>query len=185
MKVLYALSCFAWILLECWIFYREHGTADKTKDKDTRRMNVLAVVIAIIVGNIFVNVPYFEISGPSDTRFLTGTIVIWLGWILRFWSVQTLGKFFRSTVMIQKDHRVIQSGPYKLLRHPSYAGGLLMLTGVGIGMGSWIGLVLMEVIAFAGFGKRIAVEEKTLVQSLGREYRDYMKRTKRLIPFIY
>ncbi len=184
MKLLYGVSCLAWILLEIWIFYRERGKVHKNTDNNTRWINVLAVLLAIVLGNMFANVPYYAMRG-ANTRFFIGTIVIWLGWILRLWSVATLGKFFRTTVMIQKKHVVIESGPYQILRHPSYAGMLLMLTGVGIGMGNWIGLALMEFVVLIAFVKRIALEEKTLVQSLGRNYRDYMKRTKKLIPFIY
>jgi protein-S-isoprenylcysteine O-methyltransferase len=185
MIVLYALSCLAWIGLELWIFYREHGGADRTKDQGTRRMNVLAVVAGIVVGSIFSTVPFLSIRGASTPRYFIAIIVIWAGWILRLWSVVTLGKYFRTTVMIHKHQTVIESGPYKLLRHPSYAGGLLMLTGVGIGMGNWLGLVLMELIAFAGFRKRMILEEKTLSQSLGKPYQDYMTRTHRLLPFLY
>ena len=184
MKLLFSVSCIAWILLEVWIFYRERGNVRKDTDNNTRLINLFAVIIAIVIGNIFANVNLLAMGG-ANTRFLIGTIVIWLGWALRFWSVQTLGKFFRTTVMIQKKHVVIESGPYRILRHPSYAGGLMLVTGVGIGMGNWIGLALMEIIAFAGFNIRIALEEKTLVHSLGREYQDYMKHTKKLIPFIY
>ena len=60
-----------------------------------------------------------------------------------------------------------------------------MLTGIGIGMGNWLGLILMELIAFVGFHRRIALEEKTLSHSLGQPYRDYIKRTKKILPFLY
>ena len=185
MKLLYGVSCLAWIFLEIWIFYREHGSVNKKTDNNTRRINVLAVFIAIGIGIIFSNVDIFAIGGPSNTRFFIGTIIVWFGWILRFWAVQTLGKFFRTTVMIQKGHTVIESGPYKILRHPSYAGDLSMIIGAGVGMGNWIGLALMIVVSFIGFSIRINLEEKILIQSLGRNYQDYMKRTKKLIPFIY
>jgi len=185
MKLLYGVSCLAWIFLEIWIFYREHGSVNKKTDNNTRRINVLAVFIAIGIGIIFSNVDIFAIGGPSNSRFFIGSIIIWLGLTLRFWAVQTLGKYFRTTVMIQKDHTVIESGPYKILRHPSYTGDLLAIIGVGIGMDNWIGLILMLLISLWAFHKRIVVEEQTLVQSLGCGYCDYMKRTKRLIPFIY
>ena len=87
--------------------------------------------------------------------------------------------------MIQKGHRVVKSGPYRYVRHPSYIGLLLVTLGVAIGMGNWIGLILMVLIVFIALRKRIILEEKVLQKSLGGEYQSYIKNTKKLIPFIY
>ena len=183
--LIYTLSWIIWILLEIWLFARERNGVDKSEDKNTRRTNVISIVLAIAVGDLFSNVQYLGIVGSFNSRLIIAIVVIWAGLTLRFWAIQTLGKFFRTTVMIQEGHRVVKNGPYRYVRHPSYTGLLLATIGVAIGMGNWIGLILMVAIVFIALQKRIILEEKVLQKSLGEEYRSYIKDTKRLIPFIY
>ena len=183
--LIYTLSWIIWILLEMWLFIRERKNVDKSEDKSTRGVNVVSIFLAIVIGYLFINVKYLRIAGSFDNQLTVGIIVIWAGLVLRFWSIQTLGKFFRTTVMIQKGHRVVKSGPYRYVRHPSYIGLLLVTLGVAIGMGNWIGLILMVLIVFIALRKRIILEEKVLQKSLGGEYQSYIKNTKKLIPFIY
>ena len=87
-------------------------------------------------------------------------------------------------VVIQAEHRVIQSGIYRYLRHPAYTGGLLILIAYGLSFGHWISFALM-VLSFTAVIRRIFIEEAALQQSLGQPYREYMKHTWRLIPGIW
>jgi protein-S-isoprenylcysteine O-methyltransferase len=183
--LIYNLSWIIWILFESWIFIRERKNVDKSEDKSTRGINVISIILAIIIGYLFIKVKYLEIPGSFNSQLIVAIIVIWAGLILRFWAVQTLGKFFRTTVMIQKEHQVIKNGPYRYIRHPSYTGLLLATVGVAIGMGNWLGLIFMVSIVFVALQRRIILEEKVLQKSLGEEYQSYIKNTKRLIPFIY
>jgi protein-S-isoprenylcysteine O-methyltransferase Ste14 len=80
---------------------------------------------------------------------------------------------------------VVQHGPYRVLRHPGYAGALLALAGAGIAMGNWLSLLLMIVWPALALGIRISVEETTLVSALGPEYQAYASRTARLIPRVW
>jgi protein-S-isoprenylcysteine O-methyltransferase Ste14 len=57
--------------------------------------------------------------------------------------------------------------------------------GIGIGLGNWLALVILMVLVFVGLYQRIRVEEQVLSTALGQDYRAYMTRTKRLLPFIY
>jgi protein-S-isoprenylcysteine O-methyltransferase Ste14 len=183
--LIYNLSWIIWILFESWVFIRERKNVDKSEDKSTRGINVISIILAIIIGNLFIKVKYLSISGSFHSHLILAIIIIWAGLCLRFWSVQTLGKFFRTTVMIQKGHRVVKNGPYRYIRHPSYTGLLLTTIGVAIGMENWIGLILMVLIVFISLKKRINLEEEVLQKSLGEEYTSYIKNTKKLIPFIY
>lgn len=79
---------------------------------------------------------------------------------------------------------VVQSGPYRLVRHPSYTAILIMLLGVGMALANWASLVIMLAGGLIGLLYRVRVEERALVEALGRPYRDYMRHTKRFIPFI-
>jgi protein-S-isoprenylcysteine O-methyltransferase Ste14 len=107
-----------------------------------------------------------------------------IGIIIRQWSIYVLGRFFSSTVAIQKNQKVVDNGPYRLIRHPSYTGILISLIGFGLALQSWAATLLIIIIFAVAYGYRIQVEEKTLTSELGDEYIEYSKKTKRLIPYI-
>jgi protein-S-isoprenylcysteine O-methyltransferase len=107
------------------------------------------------------------------------------GLALRIWAIRHLGKFFTVDVGIQQGHTVIQDGPYRFVRHPSYSGSLLALVGVGCLTFSWLGLFLIVTCTLLAYAVRISVEEKALLAQLGAQYAEYATRTKRLIPGIY
>ena len=107
------------------------------------------------------------------------------GIVLRVWSIVHLGKFFTVDVSIQEGQRVVQDGPYRFVRHPSYSGGLLALVGLACLTFNWIGFVVIIVCSFIAYTQRITLEEKVLAQNLGEEYRQYSERTKRPIPGVY
>ena len=80
---------------------------------------------------------------------------------------------------------VVTGGPYRLIRHPGYAGSLLVWTGYCLGVGNWIALLVVGVLMLAAYGWRIRAEERMLVAALGEQYRHYQRRTTRLVPFLY
>jgi protein-S-isoprenylcysteine O-methyltransferase Ste14 len=88
-------------------------------------------------------------------------------------------------VAIAADHRVVEAGPYRLLRHPSYTGALLAFLGLGICLDNWASLALLTLPTSVVFLWRMRIEEDALLETFGERYRDYMRRTRRLIPFIY
>ena len=81
--------------------------------------------------------------------------------------------------------RSCRSGPYRFVRHPSYTAILIMLLGVGVALANWASLVVMLAGGLLGLLYRVRVEERALVEALGQPYRDYMRHTKRFIPFMY
>ena len=123
---------------------------------------------------------------PLDRPFIftAGILLILAGAAFRWYAVRVLGKYFTLQVAIQSGQTVVESGPYRWIRHPSYSGSLVSLLGLGLVLSNWLSLVCVVVFPILGYSYRIWVEEMTLVDALGEPYRDYMKRTKRLIPFI-
>jgi protein-S-isoprenylcysteine O-methyltransferase Ste14 len=103
-------------------------------------------------------------------------VLIWTGIALRLWAVRTLGRFFRVTVTVQDDHRLVDSGPYARLRNPSYTGSLITMAGVGLSIGNWLSLAAMALIPIFGFGWRIRVEEASLAARFGADYEAYRGR---------
>ncbi len=108
-----------------------------------------------------------------------------LGMALRAWSVATLGAFFTTAVEVQRDHRIIESGPYRRLRHPSYTGALLTVVGVTLALGNWLGCLVATLCALAGLVQRILVEERALAARLGPAWDAFASGRRRLIPLVW
>jgi len=121
--------------------------------------------------------------GPWDVP--VGAALVVAGTLFRNWAVRTLGRYFTRTVQVSDDQPVVERGPYRWLRHPSYTGGALAAGGVGVALGSVVTVVAILVPVAIAYAVRIPIEEQALVETLGDRYRDYMKRTWRLIPFLY
>jgi protein-S-isoprenylcysteine O-methyltransferase Ste14 len=89
---------------------------------------------------------------------------------LRIWSILTLGRLFTFVVTIQSDHQLVERGPYRTLRHPSYTGGLIALAGTGIALDNWLSVAALLLIPLAGVLIRVPVEEARLSAGLGHQY---------------
>jgi protein-S-isoprenylcysteine O-methyltransferase Ste14 len=140
----------------------------------------LSVWLALLVA---MRVPAATITDGRTLVFALGLVLGAAGIALRWWAVITLGRFFTTRVMTTGDQTVVERGPYRFVRHPSYAGGLLTILGVILCSTNWLSIACFAV-ALPGFAYRIAVEERALSHGLGEPYRDYMRRTKRLVPFV-
>ena len=107
------------------------------------------------------------------------------GMALRWYAILYLGRFFTVNVAIHSDHQVVDSGPYRFIRHPSYTGSLLTVVGFSMTLNNWASFVIIVLPCFAVTLWRIRIEEQALRAALGDRYAAYMRRTRRLIPFIY
>ena len=126
----------------------------------------------------------FCIRRPVATLLMSFAVML-AGLAFRWYAIHVLGKFFTRTVATRAGQYVVQSGPYRLIRHPSYSGALLMFLGMGIAMTNWAALLAIMVGAGIGYAWRVHIEEQVLCADLGRPYRDYMLRTKRFVPFVW
>jgi len=114
-----------------------------------------------------------------------GELLMLAGIALRVWAMVALGRFFTFVVGISTDHRVVRAGPYRVIRHPGYAGVLLTLLGFGIAQANWWSVLLMLLVPPLAFAVRIRAEEATLVAALGEEYVAYARATAGLIPGVW
>ncbi len=145
---------------------------------------VVGIAAAAVGALVLTRLTQFAIGGGRALVVL-GEVTAVAGIALRVWAILTLDRFFTFVVGIADDHRVVQHGPYRALRHPGYAGALLALTGAGIALGNWLGLLLIVVVPAMALAVRISVEEATLAAALGAEYQAYASRTARLIPGLW
>jgi protein-S-isoprenylcysteine O-methyltransferase Ste14 len=125
------------------------------------------------------------LPGPGWWPVAIGAAVLALGLALRAWAVHELGRFFKFTVVVETDHRVVDTGPYRVIRHPSYTGLLMAALGLGIMLGTWLSIPAALLPPLIGFGVRIRMEERVLARELGEPYRAYMARTHRLVPGVW
>ena len=177
-----------WIALEIGLVIRDNtrGKGKTTSDKGTRYFNFIAITVGILAAAILNGVQKFVFpGGKTPIVFFIGMAIMLVGMALRYWAVITLGAFFRTTIETDKDQKVVSSGPYQLIRHPSYCGWLLVCLGYGIAVQNWLSLLVAFLLPLVALLYRIQVEERLLVSSLGTAYVEYQKKTKRLIPWIW
>ncbi|MFL5892129.1 MAG: methyltransferase family protein [Solirubrobacterales bacterium] len=125
------------------------------------------------------------LPGPGWWPIAVGVPVFALGLGLRAWAFHVLGRFFKFTVVVQPGHEVVDTGPYRVIRHPSYTGLLTAELGLGIALGTWLSLPACVLPPLIAFSVRLLTEEQVLARELGAPYRAYMASTKRLIPGIW
>jgi protein-S-isoprenylcysteine O-methyltransferase Ste14 len=117
--------------------------------------------------------------------FVAGVVLMAAGIGFRQWAVAVLGRFFTTDVRVHRDQLVVETGPYRWVRHPSYTGLLMTLVGVGLALGNWASLAVLVVVPAAGLVVRIRVEERVLLDGLGEPYRRYAEGRARLIPGVW
>jgi protein-S-isoprenylcysteine O-methyltransferase Ste14 len=127
--------------------------------------------------------PHAAVMSGRTAVFMAGLVLMIAGMAMRWYSIWALGASFTLAVSTRSGQEVVQSGPYRWVRHPSYAGGLLTILGVLVCCANLVSLAALTIALF-GYAYRIRIEESALTTYLGSPYRDYMRRTKRLIPFL-
>jgi protein-S-isoprenylcysteine O-methyltransferase Ste14 len=173
-----------WVVLELRqsITHRPEGV---TANWGSEVLFRLVVGVGAVVAGVLPGVAPSATIRPAALADWIGLVLFWGGISLRLWSFRTLGRYFTFTVQTSSDQPVITDGPYRVIRHPSYAGLLLVIMAVGLFIGNWWSLVGLTVAMAGGLVFRIRVEERALLQNLGDGYRDYAATHKRLVPLIW
>jgi protein-S-isoprenylcysteine O-methyltransferase Ste14 len=176
------LTLAVWAAFELGVRVRERlgGRGSATHDRGTRAL--IAVTLGAAIG-------FAVVLGSRSTEpqisYSLGVIVMWLGLAIRAWAVAALGRAFRTTVEVDSGQTVVSTGPYRWVRHPSYSGLLLIVTGCGLAAGNWLALAVCAVLPLPALLWRIHVEESELTRVLEDRYRAYQAQTKRLIPGVW
>jgi protein-S-isoprenylcysteine O-methyltransferase Ste14 len=123
--------------------------------------------------------------GGANWLKVAAVVVILVGLAIRWAAIITLGKSFSSNVAIQDSQKILKTGIFRVVRHPSYLGLLLVFFAVGLHSRNWIAFALAIVPTTAALLYRINVEESALLGAFGEEYLAYSRETKRLIPGLY
>jgi protein-S-isoprenylcysteine O-methyltransferase Ste14 len=186
MVVAFWVVFYAWIGAEMWLGYRSRrlpgGATDRDSGSKAWVIGSVWTTAALGIGLAFA-FPDAAIKSGRTEVFIAGLVLMLTGMALRWYAVWVLGASFTVDVATRPGQPVVESGPYRWIRHPSYSGSLLTVAGVLVCCCNPVCVVAL-VIALAGYGYRIRIEEEALATDLGAPYRDYMRRTKRLIPFL-
>jgi protein-S-isoprenylcysteine O-methyltransferase len=155
--------------------------------QDRSTLGVLWLVIMVnVAAGIYVAKYWPATALPHHRSFaFAGVMLFVAGLLLRWWAIITLGRFFTVDVTIERDHELVERGPFRMVRHPSYTGVLLAFVGFALSLGNWAALLVILLPIGVAFIHRMNVEEDALSGALGPQYTDYMRCTKRLVPFIY
>jgi protein-S-isoprenylcysteine O-methyltransferase Ste14 len=144
----------------------------------------LGIFVGVNVAGQLAHKNLLPLPGYWLTYVAGGLAVMWIGIGIRAWSFATLGTLFTYRVTIQPGHRLVRSGPYRYVRHPSYTGLTLFVIGDVLALRDGLALLVLIATIAPVIAYRIYVEEKALMSALGDEYREYARTTKRLVPAI-
>ena len=186
MGISQSLAILLWSVFELGLLL---GRRSREKVRKADRSSLRYIWLVILLGNTsgiyFGMARIGYLSSWSVVLYWTGIGLILAGLVFRAVAILQLKKFFTVDVVLHEDHRLIRSGLYGILRHPSYSGSLLSFIGLGVSFANWLSTLVVALPILCIFLYRIRIEEAALQSHFGQEYRDYMARTKRLIPFIY
>jgi protein-S-isoprenylcysteine O-methyltransferase Ste14 len=184
-RALFIIGC-AWYVIEFFLQGLLVRNQQKTnKDKRTLLLaSWLSDIIGIVFGFIY-NLHGFLFLGIFSLALsIIGIALISFGAIIRWISIFTLKKYFTVNLKVTKEQKIIDYGIYRYVRHPSYTGLLLSHIGLGLVFCNAISFVFITIPLFIWIIIRIKLEEKMLIETFKNQYLEYMKKTKRLIPFI-
>ena len=176
--IIFASVYLAWILIESKISKEELNKGNRTSDYGTCELYAMGQAA------VFLSALWFTPAWSSPNLFhLLGFILFLVGITYRLWAIKTLGKYYSHIVREVDAHKIVDSGPYKHIRHPAYAGMILANLGVVIFFFNFITLILFLLVLIPAIILRIIIEEKTLFRIGG--YVEFAQNRQRLIPGIW
>ncbi len=161
--------------------------------ESARNEGFWAVLLRFIMFFVLIAALTLYLVYPSWIALLSFPLPLWLRWagaglslasiLYIAWVQHFLGKQWSASLEIAKDHELVTSGPYRLIRHPLYMGIIFMAPGFALVTASWILVALLPIGVFLFL--RVRKEERMMIERFGEEYLNYMRKTKRFIPFVY
>lgn len=171
-----------------WLTQPPVSVKETGDQKNSDRFSVVLILLMSLVSVVvpIVDWAYFK-DGNAEYSVYTaiGLAMIITGITFRAWAVRTLGKYFTATVQISSDHKLIRSGPYQIVRHPSYTGAFLAIVAGGVVLESITGFIISCIAMIIAYYVRIGIEEKELVSRFGNDYLVYRRETKMIIPYVF
>jgi protein-S-isoprenylcysteine O-methyltransferase Ste14 len=169
------------------LIFKRSKNSGQRNNKDRRSLLILWIVIVVssTIGNFIAGeYPTWHI-GNYKIVIYTGMIICILGFAIRWTAVIQLGKMFTVDVTITDKHNLKTTGLYKIVRHPSYLGLIMIITGLALCTDSMLSFLVILIPSFWAINHRIKVEEQVLLAEFGEQYINYKKRVSKIIPGIF
>ena len=171
-----------------WMTQPAFSVAETNDKKQSDKFSVILILSMSLISGVvpIIDWAYFS-SSANNFNWITvaGVVMIATGIWFRAWAVRTLGQFFTPTVQIKEEHQLINSGPYKIIRHPSYFAAFLSIMGGAVLLESMVGIAVSIIAMSVAYYVRIGIEERKLLEHFGNSYKEYMLQTKKIIPFVF
>lgn len=172
-----------WAILIVYLTVSAIGAKQETQGHPVQSFVLMfAMILAFLLPHLaifhFVN---FAHVNPVNSSI--GLMVCAAGMAFLVWARQRLGRNWSQTVAIKKGHELVTSGPYRYVRHPMYAGGLVASIGSAIVCGG--AFVFLLIVLAPLFLWRVGAEDKLMAKLFPGDYPNYKQRTKALIPFVW
>jgi protein-S-isoprenylcysteine O-methyltransferase Ste14 len=164
---------------------RTKRSSGKVQDRGSLLLLWIVIVISLTACGWISAVGSKNMFGGAHWLKVAAVIVMVIGLGIRWTAIVTLGRSFSSNVAILDAQKIMRTGIFRLVRHPSYLGLLLVFVAVGVHSRNWIAFALAVVPTTAAVLYRIHVEEAALRAAFGDEYVAYSRETERLIPGVY
>jgi protein-S-isoprenylcysteine O-methyltransferase Ste14 len=161
-----------------------HAVGAAEDDERTPQLLIGAYALALLLAPAL---EYLDLGTlPLAPLWGTAGALLMLGGIaLRAWAAIALGPNYSRSLRVVQGQRVIQDGPYWLVRHPVYLSSLLAWVGFGVLLANWLITPVIAAMMAVAYLERIHTEEALLLRTFGSEYSTYMHRTWRLLPGVY
>ena len=187
LSILWQVLFWGWFASEIvvGVATRTRGARGKVHDRGSLLILWVVIATSITACQWISETTAPTMFGGAHALKTAGAIVMLVGLAIRGTAILTLGKFFSSNVAILDSQKLNRSGLYRLVRHPSYLGLLLVFVAIGLHSRNWLSFAIVLVPTTTALLYRIHVEEAALVKAFGDEYRAYGQTTKRLIPGLY
>lgn len=155
------------------------------QDKGSLRALYTAISIGYTLAFFFAFSPLGRVRWHPGAMAATGGALILTGLLIRVTAIKTLGSQFTRTVQTTDAQVLVDHGLYRHIRHPGYLGQLLLFLGVGLALTNWLSMIGIMAPVLWAYQNRIKIEEAALTETLGDRHREYVRRTSRLLPWLY
>jgi protein-S-isoprenylcysteine O-methyltransferase Ste14 len=186
---------YPWIIPALWISWGVYWKLAAGNVKPTTRhesfasrmshaIPLMLAVLLFLIRDQPGHLLFGQIWPRSPETFWGGVALIVAGFAFTVWARLVLGRNWSATVTIKADHELIQSGPYRWVRHPIYTGLLVAFAGSALSLAEWRGL-LSCVLLLLAFVIKLRIEERWMTEVFGPAYEQYRQRVNALIPFVW
>lgn len=183
----------AWLVLSIWLAWfalwrlaSPDNAAPDEKESALSRASYLVPMVLVIVLMIGPGWPPWleqQLIPGGWVRYWIGVVVLLSALGLTVWARRVLGKNWSGRIAIKDEQQLVRSGPYRLIRHPTYTGGLVAILGTAVASGRVSGFLALA-LGCAALGLKIRIEERWLMEKFGDRYAEYRRSSWMLVPYV-